>query len=781
MSEGSLLSRPVGAVIRRVERWRSMAPADLIAALAVIAIVAFDLWVLRAERLYVTTPNDTNIHASMVDWATGQFRSGRIPFDGWFPVSSLGAARFHQYQSLPHLLVSAVQFLTGLTGLVSWALYLLLALWPIAVYASSRLFGLEHRQAAFAAVLAPLLGGLSSRGFQWESYIFSGTGLWAMAWGMWLLPFAWATSWRAVSGRGSIVVASLVLGLTIPTHLLVGYLAVLSVPLWILIAPREFVPRLTRSVLLGVGTVAASAWFLLPFLADRAFIPHAEIYEGKAQFDSFGFEGLTFLVRGLVFDVADRAPILTIIVGWGLWRTSVGSRADEHRRAILAVFLLSLLLFTGRAALGPIIGLLPGGQDLFLNRFMIGVHMAGLFMAGIGSETFTRLPRLERRSGAPMGLGSLGPVVVSLIVALALLGPIGDRRHVAEASGARIGEQVRADAVYGQSLNRLLDLVVEPGRIFTGFTPATLQAWDRADDPVALVARYGTVNLNYQISRLGEDIIGFPRPAWSLMSVQEGRFDDADPGHFQLFGARYALLAASEQPKVPATRLSEDRGLVLWEIEGAPTYLRVVQTDGPAILTNRDRIGSQGAAVLSTSGPRDGVYRPMGFAGRPAPVPTGIDPGFSGQVLTVAARPADGVFSGTVRASGPADVVLSASYDPRWEVTVDGTARPVEMLAPALPAVRVGAGEHQIQFRYIPVGGYWLRFAFGVLLLFGVRYAAGRWADGSPRTGAEPIGVPSPQRGGTTREVSAEGSPGGETNRPPLPSKRRKKKRGGRR
>jgi uncharacterized membrane protein YfhO len=54
-------------------------------------------------------------------------------------------------------------------------------------------------------------------------------------------------------------------------------------------------------------------------------------------------------------------------------------------------------------------------------------------------------------------------------------------------------------------------------------------------------------------------------------------------------------------------------------------------------------------------------------------------------------------------------VVLSASFDPGWQATVDGRRVPTEMVAPALVGVAVPAGTHAVVFRYVGFGGYvWL-------------------------------------------------------------------------
>ena len=69
------------------------------------------------------------------------------------------------------------------------------------------------------------------------------------------------------------------------------------------------------------------------------------------------------------------------------------------------------------------------------------------------------------------------------------------------------------------------------------------------------------------------------------------------------------------------------------------------------------------------------------------------------------------------RRAGPAVVLLKASYDPRWTVTVDGLPGKPTMMAPSLVGVEVPAGRHEVRFRYKPYGHYPLLIVVGVLTL----------------------------------------------------------------
>ncbi len=147
---------------------------------------------------------------------------------------------------LPHIVTGAIS-LAGGDVTFRWSLYLLLACWPVSVYAGGRLLGLGRWPAAAAAAVSPLLSSEPGLGYEWGSYVWRGSGTWAQLWGMWALPFAWGLGWRAVSTGKSLWLAALVLALTICFHLLTGYLALCCIPVFVLVAPRQLLPRLGRA------------------------------------------------------------------------------------------------------------------------------------------------------------------------------------------------------------------------------------------------------------------------------------------------------------------------------------------------------------------------------------------------------------------------------------------------------------------------------------------------------------------------------------------------------
>ncbi len=384
------------------------------------AAVLFGLVVLWPEHRDVWYLNDASVHRSMTQWAADRIREGHLPFDGWYPYLSLGASRFHHYQSLPHIFTGALSVVLG-AGTFRWSLYLLLAAWPISVYAGARLLGLSRWPAAAAALISPLLSSAPGMGYEWGSYVWRGSGAWAQLWGMWALPFAWGLCWQAVARGRRMWLAALVLALTICVHLLTGYLALVSLAVFVLAAPREFPRRIARAALVAGAALLASAWMLVPLLTDAGWTVNDAFSRGTFYYDSFGARKvLGWMVRGELFD-AGRLPVLTVLFAVGLVVALVQARRREPPRVVVGLGLVALLLFFGRPTLGPALRLLPGGADLFLRRFISGVHLAGLYLMGIGAVWLVHAVRVRRAPthagqdpGPRGGRGRLGPAARAL-------------------------------------------------------------------------------------------------------------------------------------------------------------------------------------------------------------------------------------------------------------------------------------------------------------------------------------------------------------------------------
>lgn len=667
---------------------------------AVGAVILFNLVVLRAEARPVDNLNDASVHRSMVVWANDRIEDGHLPLDGWYPDLSLGSSRFHHYQSLPHILGGYLAVALGPDLAVSWTLYLGMALWPIAVYAGGRLLGWGPWVSAIAAVCSPLLASQATLGFEWGSYAWRGYGTWAQLWGMWLLPFAWGLSWRSVSRGGSYWLTALVLALAVACHLLTGYLALLSLGVFVVVKWRGIVLRFGRAALVGFGSLLVGAWVVVPLVADRIWTVNDEFSRGKVYYDSFGAKQvMTWFASGELFD-RGRLPMVTILVAAGVVTAAWRFRRDERARVLLGLFVLSLLLFFGRTTWGSLLRLLPGSGDLFLRRFISGVHLAGLYLAGVGAVRlgqmgigWLRRIRPIRPAPAAAGFIAAGAAVVFLAPAF------GERAAWATTGGRWIREQAVADATDGAAVSDLVEIARarRPGRFYGGLR----SNWGPRY-VVGQVPMYAVL-LNHSL-----DHVGFTRPTWSLSSPVEFRFNDRNVAHYDLFAVRHLILEEDRSPPANAVRIAQRGRHVLWEVPSAD-YVDLVDVL-PPIEAERTNLGLNVADWMRSEEVGLGLHPGIEFEGHPAPEPTigaGERPeGPPGTVVDQDVDLRDGFARATVAADRPSFVMLKTSFDPRWQVTLDGVPVDPEMIAPSFIGRSVPPGEHVVTFEYEPFPRY---------------------------------------------------------------------------
>jgi uncharacterized membrane protein YfhO len=72
-------------------------------------------------------------------------------------------------------------------------------------------------------------------------------------------------------------------------------------------------------------------------------------------------------------------------------------------------------------------------------------------------------------------------------------------------------------------------------------------------------------------------------------------------------------------------------------------------------------------------------------------------------------------------------VLLKSSFDPRWQVTVDGVSVETQMFAPSFVGREVSAGVHAVTFTYAPFPRYDLLFTFGILSLLALQLGPVWW------------------------------------------------------
>jgi hypothetical protein len=182
-------------------------------------------------------------------------------------------------------------------------------------------------------------------------------------------------------------------------------------------------------------------------------------------------------------------------------------------------------------------------------------------------------------------------------------------------------------------------------------------------------------------------------------------------------------------PPVAAQLLITEGEYALWTLPRIH-YVQVVDTVG-SIVENRTDIGAISSSFIASRAPGQGRYLSVAYEGARAAPPTlagAVQP--SGPAGTVVSEQADlnrGTVTVTVDARRTAVVLLSASYDPGWRVTVDGKASAAEIIVPAMPGVRVAAGLHVVRFTYVGYQHYWELFVLSGASVVAAAGVSVRW------------------------------------------------------
>jgi len=485
---------------------------------------------------------------------------------------------------------------------------------------------------------------------------------------------------------------------------------------WVLIRPGEFRKRLGRAALVGLGALLIISWVVVPLLLDSRWTSQSQYLRGKYWFDSFGARRvLTWLFTGQLFDGTRTIPVISVLVGVGTVVCISRFPRDERARALLGVMLLSLLLFFGRPTLGPALKLLPGSSDLLLHRYIMGVHMAGILLAGVGAAWLGLMALGAMRRLMPH-VARVAPAAVVVLLGLGVFAPVWAERWGTfdRQGGEWIRQQRTLDAGRGAVIRSLVQEAQArgPGRVYAGIWADSCKAYMEG-----LVAGCQAL-LGYQV-----DSIGFSLRTTSLASDFEANFDDSNPAQYDLFNVRYVILPSGRQPPVPASLIEQDGGAALWEVQTSG-YVDVVDTVPPAIAANRSNLYQQAGFFLQSDLLTQGRYPTVAFAGEPAAPPTlsGEEQpsGPAGSVEFEDDALADGVVTVQVVANRPAMVILKSSFDPRWQVIVDGVPLAPQMVAPSFVGRTVPAGPHTVVFRYQPFPYYDVLFAIGALAFIGL-------------------------------------------------------------
>ena len=159
---------------------------------------------LAPEVAYpVPNVNDDAQHVAFVRRAADGSSRGENVLDLWVPEFELGVPQFLDYQHLPHVAVALLGRVTlgavDLRTLFDAVRYLLLLAFPLTVFWSMRTMGFSSVASAIASAASSLLSANHRYGFEYDSYVWRGFGVFTQLFAMHLSFMVLATLHRVAN------------------------------------------------------------------------------------------------------------------------------------------------------------------------------------------------------------------------------------------------------------------------------------------------------------------------------------------------------------------------------------------------------------------------------------------------------------------------------------------------------------------------------------------------------------------------------------------------------
>jgi hypothetical protein len=227
----------------QTERWAAAALA-----IPVLVAILFNLVTLWPEfSVPVPSLNDDAFHYLYVQRADAALAGGENPFDNWAPDLELGFPQFFYYQHVPHIAVAMLYRLlfkqVGLLTLFNLIRYLLMVFLPLTIWWSMRTMGFTPVAAAVGAAFSPLISSNYLYGFEYDSYIWRGYGMYGQLWAMHFLFIATACLHRVLSRGTGYVSAIFACAMVVLSDIVYAYLlGIMGAALFLISLRRRSAP-----------------------------------------------------------------------------------------------------------------------------------------------------------------------------------------------------------------------------------------------------------------------------------------------------------------------------------------------------------------------------------------------------------------------------------------------------------------------------------------------------------------------------------------------------------
>lgn len=730
-----------------------MKQLERVAGLVLLIIaVGFGIFLYRSEPTALIDPNDNTFQYALVErtnavlsYADISCRGVFKPFcvltrltDHWVPNWAQGYNLPYYYSHMPQIVIVLSWKLIGpllhvsLFSYYHMVIYLLLCTFPISIYLALTMLGMSPLIAGFGALLAPLVSTDGLYGIDPSSFLWRGYGLSSQLFSVIWLPLTLSYGYRLLVKKENIPVpAAVFLALTTAGHLGIGIMAFLSLgvlalsPFALSILRKESDTVSFRSIILPIVRVCMVfsivfvllGYWIVPVLIDGNY-HNISVWDGIWKFDSFGFRPvLANLLNGDLFDFG-RFPVLTAVVMVGLF----GALTTEF--APLAVlFIFWVLMYFGRTTWGGVIDLVPGMSEFHLSRFIVGVHMAGMFLIPLGLEVCSRLLASKNHRQVLFITVVIGIFVCFIAVPQTVRYASHNDYLIGRGNELYKKDSADIDLLFTELNTRMR---AQPGRVFAGRGGSWGKEFTLAE-----------TELYMHLSTYGIPVILWLPETWSPNSDTEQYFSEENQAHYTLYNVRYVVTPVN----LPDAQIQP-----FWKplAAGKTWKLYEVETEGyisggirPAIVSSsKTEFRSLIRLWMHSLAPGERLYPEITFdqsypktTGLPnfrmldevtyvvpdgsthnvlSEVPRYVAPTSSGPVPKVLSQTEDGGMRFTAQVTVPDScrecvVILHQTYHPSWKATVDGN--PVQPFAvfPFYTAVKLeSSGVHNVSFAYEP-------------------------------------------------------------------------------
>jgi len=576
----------------------------IIAILMLLFSIGFNLWIYRAEPTTTIDPNDNAFQFALIErtneiWDyTGRTcpKTMLYPFcyishltNHWVPNWAQGYNLPYYYSHVPQIMMvgsyrmleSIIKNSLSLFQYYHLNIYLLLSLFPLSLFLAFRILKFPWLTAGIAALLASQISTDGLYGIDQSSFLWRGWGLSSQLFALIWFPLAIASiiAWTKDHSRKSYFWSIIFLSFTTSGHLGIGMMTFLAIPVIcvtpviLMIAEKQkyrhviesLIVAVRQTVILAIPPILILSYWIVPAFLNNNF-HNISVWDPVWKFNSYGAqEAISMFTNGSLFDFG-RFPVMTILLLVGIFASMTNGYP-----MIGLLFITYLFLFFGRTTWGGLLNIIPGMSEFHQHRFIVGIHLAGLFLAPIGltflSEKITKTNVHKFITLLP----------ITLVLTFATFWFVVPQTISYASYNTTLIQQ--ANAKYQEEKNSFEELLGtlreleknNPGRVYAL----------RGNEGKAFTVA-GSTPYYMQLSTYGIPTVLWLPETWSMNSDTEQFFIEENQSHYSLYNIRYVVAPPTKKPQAFWNKLKETEKWVLYETK-TEGYISVGTS--PAVVT----------------------------------------------------------------------------------------------------------------------------------------------------------------------------------------------------